>query len=143
MSFLETLVILLVAMIVLGPNRLPSAARKIGKVMGAIRRAGDEFRRQLMTMDQSVEKKIQESTADLDALVPTDEELSVMDGSAEVAAHQQSSASTVLLGTPPTSSPDDLWDTPPVPGGLPSKSSLKPTIEASPTVEKGEVKDGE
>ena len=44
MSFLETLVILLVAVVVLGPKRLPEAARKVGHWMGVLRRASDEFK---------------------------------------------------------------------------------------------------
>lgn len=141
MSFLETIVILLVAMIVLGPKRLPSAARKIGKVTGAIRRAGEEFRRQLLTMDQQVEKKVQEATIDLDQLVPTDEELSIMDGSATSQTPPINSA--VPLGTPPASSPDDLWDTPPVPGGLPSEPVVPPTtIASSKEAQPEEVKHG-
>ncbi len=74
MSFVETLVILLVAVIVFGPKRLPEVARKVGKVMGALRRAGDEFKHQLMTMDQQVTTSIQ---GDLDQLVPTDEEVAL------------------------------------------------------------------
>lgn len=77
MSFIETLVILLVAVIVFGPKRLPEVARKVGKVTGALRRAGDEFRRQLMTMDQAVETRVSAVTRDLDALTPDgDDEVS-------------------------------------------------------------------
>lgn len=73
MSFIETLVILLVAVIVFGPKRLPEVARKVGKVTGALRRAGDEFRRQLMTMDQAVETRVSAVTRDLDSLVPEED----------------------------------------------------------------------
>ncbi len=74
MSFIETLVILLVAVIVFGPKRLPEVARKIGKVTGALRRAGDEFRRQLMSMDQAVETHVSNVTRDLDTLAPDEDE---------------------------------------------------------------------
>lgn len=74
MSFIETLVILLVAVIVFGPKRLPEVARKIGKVTGALRRAGDEFRRQLMSMDQAVEAHVSNVTRDLDTLAPDEDE---------------------------------------------------------------------
>ncbi|HEX5366030.1 MAG TPA: Sec-independent protein translocase protein TatB [Acidimicrobiales bacterium] len=43
----ELLVILLVALIVLGPQRLPGAARQIGKVAGDLRRMSDGFQREL------------------------------------------------------------------------------------------------
>jgi sec-independent protein translocase protein TatB len=44
----ELMVILLIALIVLGPDKLPDTARKIGNVMGELRRMShgfqDEFR---------------------------------------------------------------------------------------------------
>ena len=46
----EWLVLLAVILIVVGPKNLPSAARKMGQVMSKLRRAADEFKRQLMTM---------------------------------------------------------------------------------------------
>lgn len=48
----EWLVLGVVILIVVGPKRLPEVARKIGKTMEMFRRAADEFRRQLLTMDQ-------------------------------------------------------------------------------------------
>ena len=75
MSFTETLVILVVAMIVLGPRKLPEAARKLGRWMGMVRRAGDEFKRQIMSMDQAVEDNLNTAAGNLDRLVPNDEEL--------------------------------------------------------------------
>ena len=39
----EILVILLLALIVLGPERLPTVARQIGKVMGDVRRVSSGF----------------------------------------------------------------------------------------------------
>lgn len=48
----EWLVLGVVILIVVGPKRLPEAARKVGKMMEMFRRAADEFRRQLLTMDQ-------------------------------------------------------------------------------------------
>lgn len=43
----EMLVILLVALLVLGPERLPSAARQVGKVMGELRRMSSGFQAEL------------------------------------------------------------------------------------------------
>ncbi|MEG2724978.1 MAG: twin-arginine translocase TatA/TatE family subunit, partial [Kiritimatiellia bacterium] len=68
MSFVETLIILIVAMIVVGPKRMPEMARKIGKWMGVLRRAGDEFKRQLMTMDQAAESQFSAAESQLDQL---------------------------------------------------------------------------
>jgi sec-independent protein translocase protein TatB len=43
----EILVILLVALIVLGPDKLPETARKIGNVMGEIRRMSAGFQEEM------------------------------------------------------------------------------------------------
>ncbi|MFZ5864161.1 MAG: Sec-independent protein translocase protein TatB [Nitrospirota bacterium] len=46
-GFPELLVILLIALIVLGPQRLPELARTAGKWFGAIKRAADEAQAQV------------------------------------------------------------------------------------------------
>ena len=43
----EILVILLVALIVLGPERLPEAARKVGQFIGEVRKIGSGFQAEL------------------------------------------------------------------------------------------------
>ena len=43
----EILVILLVALIVLGPTKLPPAIRQVGRVVGEIRRIGQGFQQEL------------------------------------------------------------------------------------------------
>jgi Tat protein translocase TatB subunit len=43
----EILIILLVALIVVGPQRLPDAARSIGKAMGELRRASSGFQSEI------------------------------------------------------------------------------------------------
>ena len=59
----EILVILLVALIVLGPTKLPPAIRQVGKVVGEIRRIGQGFQQEL----REAAKPLQEATADLKA----------------------------------------------------------------------------
>ena len=56
----EWLVLLAVILIVVGPKNLPSAARKMGQIMSKLRRAADEFKRQLMTMDEEMKKTADE-----------------------------------------------------------------------------------
>lgn len=53
----EWVVLFIVVLLVVGPKRLPEIARKLGKWMETFRRAADEFRRQLLTMDQEPEKE--------------------------------------------------------------------------------------
>ena len=43
----EILVILLVALIVLGPDRLPEAARKVGQFIGEVRKIGSGFQAEM------------------------------------------------------------------------------------------------
>ena len=43
----ELFMILLVALIVLGPERLPSAARRVGQVMGQLRDLSEGFKREV------------------------------------------------------------------------------------------------
>jgi sec-independent protein translocase protein TatB len=51
----EWVVLLAVILIVVGPNRLPEIARKLGRWTETFRRAADEFKRQVMSMDQDQE----------------------------------------------------------------------------------------
>ncbi len=60
----EWLVLLAVILVVVGPKNLPSAARKIGQIMSQLRRAADEFKRQLMAMDEEVHKAVDEVKQD-------------------------------------------------------------------------------
>ena len=51
----EVLVILLVALIVLGPAQLPKAARQVGQVMAEIRKVSTGFQRELSSALQAEE----------------------------------------------------------------------------------------
>lgn len=52
----EWFVLLAVVLVVVGPKRLPEAARTVGKWYSRMRRAADSFRRQLMDMDAEFER---------------------------------------------------------------------------------------
>ena len=52
----EILVILLVALIVLGPTKLPPAVRQVGKVVGEIRRIGQGFQQELREAAQPLKE---------------------------------------------------------------------------------------
>ena len=51
MGPLEILLIFALALILLGPKRLPEAARQLGRMLGEVRRTTDDLRR---TLDQEV-----------------------------------------------------------------------------------------
>ena len=68
----EWIVLFAVVLIVVGPKRLPEVARKLGRMTEMFRRAADEFRRQLLTMDQEpVQPPDHPSPTDVDG-VPSD-----------------------------------------------------------------------
>lgn len=52
----EWLVLAAVAIVVVGPRRLPAAAREFGKYYAKFRRASEGFRRQLMELDAEIER---------------------------------------------------------------------------------------
>ena len=54
----EWLVRLAVLLVVMGPKRLPSTARKIGAYYSKFRRAAESFKRQLMDMDLEMEREL-------------------------------------------------------------------------------------
>lgn len=58
----ELLVILVVALILLGPRRLPEMSKKIGKSLGEFKRASEDFKR-------TWEKEVEMESADTDARI--------------------------------------------------------------------------
>ena len=52
LAYSEIAVIMLVALIVLGPKKLPELMRQIGKVMGTLRKASDDLRREILYNDE-------------------------------------------------------------------------------------------
>jgi len=54
----EWLVLLAVLLVVMGPKRLPSTARKVGAYYSKFHRAADSFKRQLMDVDLEMEREL-------------------------------------------------------------------------------------
>ena len=65
----EWVILLAVLLVVMGPKRLPSTARKIGTYYAKFRRAADSFKRQLMDMDLEMERELQKAEQDVKAEV--------------------------------------------------------------------------
>lgn len=52
LGFGEMALILVIALLVFGPNKLPELARNLGKSLGEFRRASNDLRRSIMEADQ-------------------------------------------------------------------------------------------
>jgi Tat protein translocase TatB subunit len=52
----ELLLLLVIALIVLGPERMPRAARDLGRVLGELRRTSDELREEFLNADRLLDK---------------------------------------------------------------------------------------
>ena len=59
-GFGEWFVLLVVVLVVVGPKRLPSAARTVGQYYSKFRRAAENFKRQILDMDTEFTKAAQE-----------------------------------------------------------------------------------
>jgi len=62
----ELILILAVALIVLGPRRLPEIARALGKGLAEFRRATDELKDELRQVEQEIEEPAAKATVDED-----------------------------------------------------------------------------
>ena len=69
----EWLVLLAVLLVVMGPKRLPSTARKIGAYYSKFRRAAESFKRQLMDMDLEMEREFRKAEEEAKAIVEGEE----------------------------------------------------------------------
>jgi Tat protein translocase TatB subunit len=69
----EMLVILVVALLVLGPNKLPEVARQVGKAVGEIRRLGAGFQAEMRdAMQEPVKLDPVEAPDDVDPTAATE-----------------------------------------------------------------------
>jgi len=62
----EWIMLFAVVLVVVGPRRLPEVARKLGRTMEMFRRAADEFKEQLMSMDQEINKTVSDASGSPD-----------------------------------------------------------------------------
>lgn len=67
----ELLLILAVALIVLGPKKLPELARALGKGLAEFRRATEELKEEFQQMEHQVENSPPEASVKDDALLNT------------------------------------------------------------------------
>jgi sec-independent protein translocase protein TatA len=70
----ELLLILALALIVLGPKKLPELARALGKGMAEFRRATDELKDEFRQMEHEIEENSPEATSKDEPLVEKPED---------------------------------------------------------------------
>ena len=58
------LIVAALALILLGPKQMPTAIRKLARMMGKFQRMSDEFKRQLMSLDREIESEVESSLKD-------------------------------------------------------------------------------
>jgi Tat protein translocase TatB subunit len=58
----ELVLILIIALIVLGPERMPKVARDIGRVVGDLRRTSDQLREEFLNADKILDKAADAAT---------------------------------------------------------------------------------
>ena len=126
----EILVILLVALIVLGPTKLPPAIRQVGKVVGEIRRIGQGFQQEL----REAARPLHEATAELKAAdkslrETTQKPLKEMSDTLKAADPRK-----VIEPPPPAKDKDK---------GKEAPKAKDSTAEQAPDVSKGEAPDPE
>ena len=107
----------LFALLVLGPTKLPSAARQVGRAVNELRRMSSGFQRELQ---DALEEPMAETKAMIDGEVA--ETRSLVDG--EVAQTSPPVDGTV---TDPGANTDG--DTTPAPGDMPARSALSARVE--------------
>ncbi len=84
----EMMVIFLLALLLLGPEKLPKAARTMGKVMGELRRYSDGFREELKSvMDDVIETDARTEGAKLATTERAEPEIHEVKATAESDVH--------------------------------------------------------
>lgn len=103
----EFLIIFLVALVVLGPTKLPEAARQIGKVIGEFRKVSNSFQSELKNaLDDPVERATREIRKDVTSVAQPP---AIVDGTPSTA---ETNDPTPGAATPPDADGSDQTDPP-------------------------------
>lgn len=122
----ELVIILVIALVVLGPERLPGAARSVGKVMAQIRELSHGFQKEFKSA-------LDEVTDPMQAMM--NPQMTVLDGKPDTTDKPQSATMAAAGPVVPQQEPDPVsgWSTPPrpvLPEGPPS--AVDPARAADP-----------
>jgi sec-independent protein translocase protein TatB len=104
----ELVIILIIALVVLGPERLPGAARSVGKVMAQIRELSHGFQKEFKSA-------LDEVTDPMQAML--NPQMTVLDGKPDTTDKPQSATMAAVGPVVPQDEPDPVsgWSTPPRP----------------------------
>ena len=105
-GFGEWFVLLAVVLVVVGPKRLPSAARTVGQYYSKFRRAAENFKRQLLEMDTEFTRAAQEAEKVADDAFTVDQGAQETSGES-AAADATADGGTVPVDPPPTGLPTE------------------------------------
>lgn len=123
------LIIFVVIIIVVGPKNLPEMVRKASKTMAMMRRAADEFKDQIMKMDQPqpVEYKTSSPYGTPEEERPTDQ-MTDIDGVSTINTY---TPPTIVAGQESAEAEAAVADTMPAPVSEPPVAETSPQPEAT------------
>lgn len=124
----ELLIILLVALIFLGPTRLPEVARQIGQAAGSLKSMASGFQAEL----EAASKPVADRSMNLSGPTPQDEAIAATQPDGIPDEPSTGDEPPALLAAARRSNYDDRKDTPKSVGGPTDLS--KPLTSASPPV---------
>lgn len=118
----ELLIILVVALIIFGPRKLPQLSRQLGKSLGEFKRASEDFKR---TWEKEVEMEKFEEEGRMVRSMLQDDQSTIADTSEKRSALDAASAETAML--------DDRWaSTETLPSTVARSSSNEASEETTP-----------
>jgi TatA/E family protein of Tat protein translocase len=69
-SFNEILLILVIALVIFGPKRLPQIGRTVGKALGEFRRASNDLKRTMETEMSSIDREVAAQPSAAEQITP-------------------------------------------------------------------------
>jgi len=100
----ELLLLAIIALLVLGPERMPKLMRDVGRTVGDLRRTSDELRGELLSADQAIRREISLEPAAKEAPA-TPEESKAAAAGATMAATQAEVVTPAELAAPAAEAP--------------------------------------
>jgi len=107
LSIPHILVIFLIALVVLGPEKLPQVARSLGKMMAEFRRMTGDFRYQIENEMREMERQANVREAEAEATIALTATSPALPAPYETAQESALEAALILSEKPPAASPSE------------------------------------